>query len=93
MNKQSTVLAIGALTGGAPETLILGPGSKEKMAVISDLAKALKLSVEPGLSKPAMAAAICTTYGVGWGTDCESTGDTITGEGLRRLLLVAVNNL
>ncbi len=64
----------------------LGPGSKEKKAVFEAVVARLELPLDRGLSKPHLAGAIVEHAGLKWGSSCFSTGNTITAEGLERVL-------
>lgn len=76
---------IAALTRSHPESL--GPGSKERKSVLVNLGTGLGLSVDTRLPKPDLAAQICRRFGVVWDPSCWSSGQTITLEGLNRVLL------
>ncbi len=64
----------------------LGPGSKEKKAVLEDVADALSLSVDLEQPKPELASSITRALGENWDKTCWSTGQTITLVGLNRVL-------
>ena len=55
-SKLEAVVRISSLTQGRPQTL--GPGSKERKSVLTDLASGMGLPVDPNLSKPSLAEAI-----------------------------------
>jgi len=62
----------------------LGPGSKEHRGLLSGVALALGLAVDG--RKPELAKRIILHLGQGWDRDCTSSGDTVTGEALVRIL-------
>jgi DNA (cytosine-5)-methyltransferase 1 len=84
VDKLDAVNRISALTGSGPQAL--GPGSKERKSVLTNLATGLGLTVAERLSKPMMAAQIAGQLGQPWGHECWSRGQTITLRGLNRLL-------
>jgi hypothetical protein len=47
--------------------------------------EALGLGHSNSLSKPRLAQAICRSAGIDWDYGCESTGSTVTAEGLWRV--------
>lgn len=83
-DKLEAVTRIAQLTGASPEKL--GPGSKERRSALTGLATGLGLAVESAQTKPLLARGITEQLGGAWGSDCESTGNTITLVGLNRLL-------
>ena len=83
-SKLEAVTRISSLTAGPPQTL--GPGSKERKSVLTDLAAGLDLAVNTALSKPVLAEEIVTALNGTWDETCWSTGQTITLEGLNRVL-------
>jgi hypothetical protein len=83
-NKLEAVARISSLTNSGPETL--GPGSKERKSVLTNLAKGLNLEVDESDSKHELAAKIAQKLGKVWTPDCESIGQTITLKGLNLLL-------
>ena len=83
-SKLEAVTRISSLTDGPPQAL--GPGSKERKSVLTDLAAGLDLAVDTTLSKPALAREIVTAMNGVWDETCWSTGHTITLEGLNRVL-------
>ena len=62
-SKLEAVVRISSLTQGRPQTL--GPGSKERKSVLTDLASGMDLPVDPNLSKPSLAEAIVRELGEG----------------------------
>lgn len=62
----------------------LGPGSKEKKAVFTRAAQAFGYE-PPKASKPEVAEWLARQGGLDWDDSCESVGDTVTAEGLRRV--------
>ncbi len=86
-NKLEAVARISALTGSGPE--YLGPGSKERKSVFSNLATGLKIATQGNETKQELGALIARSLGVQWTADCESIGQTITLKGLNLLLEAA----
>src|SRR3954452_844333 len=86
-SKIEAVARIAALTHGEPERL--GPGSKERKSVLVNLAAGLRFPVDSSAPKPDLGNQISRHLGVKWDESCWSTGQTITLEGLNRLLLGA----
>ncbi|WP_168217728.1 DUF262 domain-containing protein [Occultella kanbiaonis] len=68
----------------------LGPGSKEKKSALVALGTFVGLSLEHEQGKIACGRAIASVVGVSWDETCYSRGDTITLEGMNRLLAGAV---
>lgn len=83
-SKFEAVTRISSLTDGPPQTL--GPGSKERKSVLINLASALALDVDARQSKPDLAESIVTQLAGSWDETCWSAGQTITLEGLNRIL-------
>lgn len=83
-SKLEAVTRISAISGGAPASL--GPGSKERKALLVDASTAFDLEVDPTLDKPRLAEQICAALRVSWDDTCWSAGQTITLEGLNRVL-------
>lgn len=83
-SKLEAVTRISALTGCPPETL--GPGSKERRSVLTNLALGLTISFQANANKPSLGAQICYDLGEAWDESCWSAGHTITLVGLNRLL-------
>lgn len=83
-SKLEAVNRISALTRSGPQSL--GPGSKERKSVLTNLATGLVLDVDTGLNKPELGAAIAARLGVAWGPRAWSLGQTITLDGLNALL-------
>lgn len=90
-SKLEAVTRISSLTDGPPQ--ILGPGSKERKSVLTDLATGLGLDVDTSKSKPDLAESIVRWLGGSWDESCWSAGQTITLEGLNRVLLLATEEL
>jgi hypothetical protein len=90
-NKLEAVARISNLTNSGPE--FLGPGSKERKSVLTNLAHGLSIPVEDDESKQEVAKKIATVLGANWGPDCESIGQTITLKGLNVLLEIASKRL
>ena len=86
-NKLEAVARISALTGSGPE--YLGPGSKERKSVFSNLAAGLKIETKGDETKQELGALIARSLGVKWTAECESVGQTITLKGLNLLLEAA----
>lgn len=85
--KFEAVNKISMLTGSGPETL--GPGSKERKSVLINLHRGLGLGDATGHSKIELGGKIAARLGVAWDKSCYSTGETITLDGLNRLLAAA----
>ena len=79
------------LAGRPPEPL--GPGSKEKKSALVALGSALGLDLDAVPGKTECGRIIAEHVGAAWGTDCYSTGDTITTTGMSRLVDRAVGHL
>lgn len=90
-NKLEAVTRLARLAGRGPETL--GPGSKERKSVLVKVAQALELDVDLSLPKPQLGEAIALRVGASWGSDCWSTGSTLTLQGLNALLEQAEHRL
>jgi len=90
-SKLEVVTRISSLTSGPPQSL--GPGSKERKSVLTNLIKDLDLNLDLDLSKPELARAIVVQLGGGWDESCWSAGQTITLEGLNRVLESAEQEL
>jgi hypothetical protein len=86
-SKLEAVSRISALTNAPAERL--GPGSKERKSVLVNLAVGLSLPADNSAAKPELARQICGQFGVAWDASCWSAGQTITLEGLNRVLLGA----
>lgn len=86
-NKLEAVARISALTGSGPESL--GPGSKERKSVFSNLAKGLDIQISGNETKQELCKLIARNLGVNWDSECESTGQTVTLKGLNLLLEAA----
>ena len=63
----------------------MSTGSTEPKAILVVANEVLGLGHSSRLSKPRLAAAICASAGIDWDYGCESTGGTITAEGLIRV--------
>lgn len=90
-NKSEVVARISALTNSGPETL--GPGSKERKSVVSNLAKGLGIPFTETDTKQSIARKIAVSLGKNWTEDCESTGQTLTLKGLNLILQAAQEHL
>lgn len=82
--KIEAVNRLSNLTGSGPERL--GPGSKEHKSVLTNLAHHLAPHLDPRASKTSLAKALAYEFGAPWSDRCESTGETISLEGLNVLL-------
>lgn len=92
ISKIEAVTRIAALTGAPRETL--GPGSKERKSVLTNLADRLL----PGAtldrsSKTRLARSLAKALQVGWSDECSSTGETISLLGLNTILAGAERHL
>ncbi len=87
LNKLEAVNRLSRLVGAGPQEL--GPGSKERKAVLVNLAVGLRLEPPSKLSKPELGAFIARELCAPWSDDCWSTGQTITLHGLNVLLCAA----
>lgn len=83
-NKLEAVARISNLTNSGSE--VLGPGSKERKTVLTNLALGLSIPIDDEESKQQVAKKIATFLGTQWTPDCESIGQTITLKGLNLLL-------
>jgi hypothetical protein len=90
-SKIEAVNRISALTGSGPERL--GPGSKEHKRVLINLAHGLAPHININLSKTKLGAALSAELGAPWNATCESTGETISLQGLNTLLAGAERKL
>jgi hypothetical protein len=90
-NKLEAVARISFLTNSGPEEL--GPGSKERKSVLTNLANGLKIQIDESESKQGTASKIAKQLGVEWTAACESAGQTITLHGLNLLLKAATEIL
>lgn len=90
-NKISAVNRLSRLTNSGPQTL--GPGSKERKSVLENLHTGLGFGDPPNMTKTALGEHLAERLGVPWDRECFSTGQTITLEGLNRLLLGANRRL
>jgi hypothetical protein len=84
VSKIEAVNRISSLTDSGPEEL--GPGSKERKSVLINLATHLAPHLDVGLSKTRLGAALAFEFGAPWNAQCESTGETISLQGLNILL-------
>lgn len=91
LDKQEAVDRISMLSVG--RTASLGPGSKERKALVVGLASALGIAHESHESKQQLAQKISSAKGISWLPDYESAGQTITLEGLNVLLEIADREL
>lgn len=78
---------ISSLTHSGPETL--GPGSKERKSVLENLYKKLGFGNPATFTKRKLAAELARHLNMPWDSSCESTGETLTREGLSRILIGA----
>ncbi|MFD6727466.1 hypothetical protein ACFWB5_02430 [Corynebacterium xerosis] len=85
--KKEAVRRISILTG-QPDRGI-GPGSTERKDSLIDIARHFDFEIDHRLSKPEYGAKLAEWLGVPWGTECWSSGSTITLEGLNRILFGA----
>lgn len=90
-SKLEAVNRISALTSSGPQDL--GPGSKERKSVLTDLVSGLGLGLAPWLSKTALAERIAELLGSRWDDSCWSVGETITLDGFNVLLEGAERHL
>ena len=90
-SKIEAVNRISALTNSGPEWL--GPGSKEHKSVLLNLAASLAPHLDQGLSKHRLSAALADDFAAPWSDSFESTGQTITLDGLNTLLAGAERKL
>lgn len=90
-SKIEAVNRISYLTGSGPEAL--GPGSKERKRVLTNLAARLAPEVDISLSKTKLGAALAADLDAPWSDLCESTGETISLTGLNTLLAGAERRL
>lgn len=85
--KLEAVNRISALTGSGPERL--GPGSKERKSVLENLHLGLGFGNPPHETKTGLGKALAAQLDVNWTRKCWSTGQTLTLEGLNRILFGA----
>ena len=83
-NKALAVAQMYALGGALPEPL--GPGSKEKKSALQALGRAIGLELEVVPGKNECGRLIAEAVNVAWDEACYSAGDTITLQGMNRLL-------
>lgn len=86
-SKLEVVNRISDLTNSGPETL--GPGSKERKSVLTNLAIRIGQPELANLTKHQLAEALCFRFGVPWIQTGASTGQTLTLEGLNLVLVGA----
>ncbi|GAA2147003.1 hypothetical protein GCM10009844_23770 [Nocardioides koreensis] len=86
-NKAQIVARMYELAGEEPQPL--GPGSKERKSALEALGRSVGLDLTSTPGKHECGRRIAARVDVAWDGACYSTGDTITLEGLRRLLLGA----
>src|ERR1017187_3302452 len=84
LDKQTAVSKIHKLIGLQEEAL--GPGSKEHKKTFVAIAKFVGMDAPREASKQQLAASLCDWLGGEWNTNCYSAGDTVTLEGLTRIL-------
>ena len=82
--KAQVVARMYELAGQEPEAL--GPGSKEKRSALEALGRAVGLDLMRTPGKHECGRRIADRVDIAWDSACYSAGDTITLEGLRRLL-------
>ena len=63
----------------------MSTGSTEPKSILVAANEVLGLGHHSRLSKPRLAQAICASAGIEWDYGCESTGSTVTAEGLLRV--------
>ncbi len=83
-DKLEAVRRISSLTGAGPQGL--GPGSKERKSVLTNLVRDLDLRLDTRLPKTRLAGSIAATLGTPWDESCWSAGETITLNGLNAVL-------
>jgi len=83
-SKIEAVNRLSSLTKSGPEWL--GPGSKEHKRVLINLAAGLAPDIDTRLSKSKLGAALASEFEAPWLPECESTGETISLQGLNTLL-------
>lgn len=92
ISKIEAVTRIAALTGAPRETL--GPGSKERKSVLTNLADRLLPGVALDWStKTRLGRSLAEALEVGWTDECSSTGETISLLGLNTILAGAERRL
>ena len=64
----------------------MSTGSTESKQLFSLVNKSLGLGFDPKLSKPGLARQIVEASGGRWTMDCESSGSTVTRQGLEKVL-------
>ena len=69
-NKLEAVIRISNLTNSGPEDL--GPGSKERKSVLTNLALGLGMEVDPGHSKQQLADILAAFLGGQWAPSFEA---------------------
>lgn len=87
MSKADVVARMYELAGEDPEPL--GPGSKEKKSSLEALGRAIGMDLAGVSRKHECARRIAAKVDVAWDSDCVSAGDTVTTEGLVRLVVAA----
>ncbi len=90
-SKLEVVNRMSALTSSGPQDL--GPGSKERKSVLTNLAAGLHLGSSPQLSKTRLGHDIAERLDAPWDGTCWSSGETITLDGLNVLLAAAQRRL
>ena len=83
-DKLEAVRRISSITGGRPQDL--GPGSKERKSVLTDLVDNLGLPLDSRLTKTKLAEAIAAALDMPWNDSCWSSGQTVTLNGLNAVL-------
>lgn len=84
LGKQEAVNKIHRLIGIQEQTL--GPGSKERRLTLEKVAEFVGMDASSARSKQQLAASLSEWIGCEWDSNCYSTGDTITLEGMNRIL-------
>ena len=90
-DKLEAVRRISSITGGRPQDL--GPGSKERKSVLTDLVDNLGLPLDSRLTKTKLAEAFAATLDMPWNDSCWSSGQTVTLNGLNAVLAGAEQRL
>lgn len=86
-NKLEAVSRIGRISGGPEESL--GPGSKERKTVLTNLYHHLGIDLPSKKTKQQLAKGLVVQFGESWDSKCESAGQTLTLIGLNKILKIA----